>query len=205
MAVLEVYADVTCPFTHVGLHRIVDERNRHGRADLHLRVRAWPLELVNGVPMDAHAVAGKVAALRDSVAPDLFTGFDEGGFPATTLPALALTEAAYRVGPEAGERAALVVRDLVFEDGRDVGDPAVLAAAAAALGLEVTDADVAQVQSDYDAGRARGVEGSPTFFVGGEGWFCPTLNITKVGDSLEIEFDRDAFDAFVADVFAPGP
>lgn len=205
MAVLEVYADVTCPFTHVGLHRIVDERNRHGRADLHLRVRAWPLELVNGVPMDAHAVAGKVAALRDSVAPDLFTGFDEGAFPVTTLPALALTEAAYRVGPEAGERAALVVRDLVFEDGRDVGDPAVLAAAAAALGLEVTDADVTQVQSDYDAGRARGVEGSPTFFVGGEGWFCPTLNITKVGDSLEIEFDRDAFDAFVADVFATGP
>jgi len=41
--------------------------------------------------------------------------------------------------------------------------------------------------------------------VGHEGWFCPTLNITKVGDRLEIEFDRDAFDAFVTDVFATNP
>ena len=202
MVVLEVWADVTCPFTHVGLHRLVDERDRHGRDDLHFRVRAWPLELVNGVPMDAHVVTGKVAALRDAVAPDLFTGFSEGSFPVTTLPALALTEAAYRMGPEAGERAALIVRDLVFEEGRDVGDPAVIAAAAAAFGVQVTDADVAQVQADYDAGKARGVQGSPTFFVGNEGFFCPTLNITKVGDSLEIEFDRDAFDAFVTEVFA---
>ncbi len=68
--------------------------------------------------------------------------------------------------------------------------------------MQVTDADVAQVQADYDAGKARGVQGSPTFFVGNEGFFCPTLNITKVGDSLEIEFDRDAFDAFVTEVFA---
>jgi predicted DsbA family dithiol-disulfide isomerase len=202
VAVLEVWADVTCPFTHVGLHRLVAERDRHGRDDLHLRVRAWPLELVNGVPMDAHAVAGKVAALRESVAPDLFGGFDEGAFPVSTLAALALTEAAYRIGPEAGERAALIVRDLVFEEGRDVGDPAVLAAAARALGVDATDADNAQVQADYDAGRVRGVQGSPTFFVGGEGWFCPTLNITKVGESLEIEFDHDAFEAFVASVFA---
>ena len=58
---LEVWADVTCPFTHVGLHRLVDERDRQGRDDLHLRVRAWPLELVNGVPMDAHAVEGAAA------------------------------------------------------------------------------------------------------------------------------------------------
>ncbi len=202
MAVLEVWADVTCPFTHVGLHRLVDERDRHGRDDLHFRVRAWPLEQVNGVPMDAHAVAGKVAALRDGVAPDLFSGFDEARFPVTTLPALALTEAAYRLGAEAGERAALIVRDLVFEEGRDVGDPAVVAAATAALGVAVTDADVAQVQADYDVGKNRGVQGSPTFFVDGESWFCPTLNITKVGDSLEIEFDGDAFDAFVASVFS---
>ncbi|MFN8026020.1 MAG: DsbA family protein [Acidimicrobiia bacterium] len=203
MAVLEVYADVTCPFTHVGLHRLTEERDRRGRPDLHLRVRAWPLELVNGVPMDAHAVAEKAAALRESVAPDLFAGVREDAFPVTTLPALAFTEAAYRVGPEAGEQAALVVRDLVFEEGRDVGDPAVLAATAAALGVpEPTDADRDAVLADYEAGRAKGVQGSPTFFVHGHGFFCPTLDIHKVGDKLEVEFDRDAFDAFVAEVFA---
>lgn len=204
MAVLEVYADVTCPFTHVGLHRISEERDRRGRPDLHLRVRAWPLELVNGVPMDAHAVAGKAAALRASVAPDLFGGVREETFPVTTLPALAFTEAAYRAGPELGERAALVVRDLVFEEGRDVGDPTVLAAAATALGVpEVTDADRDAVLADHETGKAKGVQGSPTFFVHGHDFFCPTLDIHKVGDELQVEFDRAAFDAFVAEVFAP--
>jgi predicted DsbA family dithiol-disulfide isomerase len=203
VAVLEVYADVTCPFTHVGLHRISEERDRRGRPDLHLRVRAWPLELVNGVPMDAHFVAGEAAALQKSVAPDLFAGIDETTFPSTTLPALAWSEAAYRVGPEVGERAALVVRDLVFEHGRDVGNPAVLAAASAALGVpDVTDADRDAVRADFEAGKGKGVQGSPTFLVGGRSWFCPALDIRKVGDELRVDFDRDAFEAFVADVFA---
>lgn len=203
MAVLEVYADVTCPFTHVGLHRLTEERDRRGRPDLHLRVRAWPLELVNDAPMDAHAVTGKAAALREQVAPDLFGGFREDTFPTTTLPALAFTEAAYRVGPEVGEHAALVVRDLVFEEGRDVADPVVLAAAATALGVtDVNDGDRAAVLADYEEGRAKGVQGSPTFFVHGHGFFCPTLDIHMVGDELVVDFDRDAFDAFVTEVFA---
>jgi predicted DsbA family dithiol-disulfide isomerase len=203
VAVLEVYADVTCPFTHVGLHRISEERDRRDRPDLHLRVRAWPLERVNGVTMDAHAVAGKAAALRASVAPDLFAGFDEAAFPATTLPALAFTEAAYRVGAEVGERAALVVRDLVFEEGRDVAHPAVLAAAAAALGVpEVIDADRDAVIADHEAGKTKGVQGSPTFFVDGHAWFCPALDIREVGGELQVDFDRDTFDAFMAEVFA---
>lgn len=203
MAVLEVYADVTCPFTHVGLRRLVAERDRHGRGDLALRVRAWPLEWVNGQPMDAHAVAGKVAALRASVAPDLFAGFDPDTFPRTTVPALAFTEAAYRVDRRVGEDAALALRTAVFEQGLDVSDPAVLDGLAADLGVPtVLDADAERVQADYEAGRTRGVLGSPEFFVHGRGYFCPTLHIHKVGDNLEIEFDRAAFDAFVAEVMA---
>ena len=33
MTVIEVYADITCPFTHVGLHRIAAERDARGRHD----------------------------------------------------------------------------------------------------------------------------------------------------------------------------
>src|SRR5262245_18171405 len=45
---IEVFADVVCPFTHVGLRRLVGYRERAQREDVAIRVRAWPLELVNG-------------------------------------------------------------------------------------------------------------------------------------------------------------
>ena len=44
--VVDVFADVRCPFAHVGLRRLVTRRKQLG-AQLLLRVRAWPLELVN--------------------------------------------------------------------------------------------------------------------------------------------------------------
>jgi predicted DsbA family dithiol-disulfide isomerase len=202
--VLEVFADVTCPFTHVGFHRLAAARAARGRVDPVLVVRAWPLEWVNGAAFEGSVVATKVAALRGSVAPDLFAGFDPAHFPRTSIPALAFSAAAARVDPRLGERAALAVRHALFEEGRDVADPAVLDALAAELAVPpVTADDVEQVRRDYDDGRARGVQGSPQFFTHGRGWFCPTLDIRKVGDLLEIEFDAEAFESFVAEVFAP--
>src|SRR3954464_13451066 len=47
---IEVFADVACPFTHVGLCRLV-ARRRESNSDAVLWVRAWPLELVNGEPL----------------------------------------------------------------------------------------------------------------------------------------------------------
>ena len=85
--VIEVFADVGCPFTHVGLRRMVDRRDELGRTDVVLRVRAWPLEHVNHTPLDPAFIAEEVAAIRVQVAPDLFTGFVPGAFPATSLPA----------------------------------------------------------------------------------------------------------------------
>ena len=53
---IEVFADVVCPFTHVGLRRLVDRRDELGASAV-LRVRAWPLELINGEPLAADLVA----------------------------------------------------------------------------------------------------------------------------------------------------
>ena len=58
------------------------------RSTVVLRVRAWPLELVNGEPLAADLVAEEVRELREQVAPDLFAGFDPTRFPATSLPAM---------------------------------------------------------------------------------------------------------------------
>ena len=95
MTVVEVFADVCCPFTHVGLCRLVQRRRELG-SDIVLRVRAWPLELVNGAPLDAGLIAEEVEELRQQVAPDLFARFEVTRFPPTSLPALGLAAAAYR-------------------------------------------------------------------------------------------------------------
>ena len=96
MKLVEVFADVACPFTHVGLRRFAAYRGQRGRTEPLLRVRAWPLELVNEKALDGPSLVAKIEALRADVAPDLFVSFDQDRFPATTLPAMAAEAAAYR-------------------------------------------------------------------------------------------------------------
>ena len=66
-ATIEVFADVWCPFTHVGLREVAAMRQRLGRSDLVIRVRAWPLELVNGTGLDPIATRSHVEHLREQV------------------------------------------------------------------------------------------------------------------------------------------
>ena len=205
MKVVEVFADVWCPFTHVGLRRLVDERTERGRDDVVFWVRAWPLELVNGAPLAADFVGEEIEALRSTVAEDLFHGFVPSRFPHTTLPALSLVARAYGRGHRTGEAVSLAVRTALFEEGRDIGDPNELATIAKSFDVGAThlDADTT-VSDDWHEGQARGVLGSPYFVVDKQGFFCPTLKISHVGDELEVEIDVDAFEAFVATIFDQG-
>jgi predicted DsbA family dithiol-disulfide isomerase len=200
---VEVFADVVCPFAHVGLRRFVARRAETGREEPVLRVRAWPLELVNDKGFDPAEVAGHVDELRARVAPDLFTGFRRSAVPATSMPALALAAQAYRLGPVVGERVSLAVRWTLFEDGLDVSDPDVLRHIADAHGLSAPDADArADVEADYAEGRRRGVRGSPEFFVDDRSWFCPALHIERVGDGLVVTTDPGRFDSFLEACFS---
>jgi predicted DsbA family dithiol-disulfide isomerase len=199
VGVIEVFADVVCPFTHVGSRRIVAERDARDRGDVVLRCRAWPLELVNGAPLDAALVAEEVVALRDSVAPDLFEAFDPARLARTSVPALSLAAAAYRVDMATGERVSLALRTALFEDGRGLQDPAVLAAIAvdAGLGPDAAGADEDAVRAAWEEGGRRGVVGSPHYFVDGTGMFCPTLRIARDQRGLTVELDPPAFEDFV--------
>jgi predicted DsbA family dithiol-disulfide isomerase len=195
--VIEVFADITCPFAHVGLRRLVAHRRMVGRDDVRLHVRAWPLELVNGEPLEAGTVAHKVDELRAQVAPDLFTGFPVDRFPTTTLPALALAGLADEEDLDAGERVNLALRDALFEHGEDISSTEVLDDLARRFGVRPPNPDdQARVLADLEEGRARGVVGSPHFFVGDEDWFCPALQISQVGGELQIERDLETFEAF---------
>lgn len=203
--VIEVFADIVCPFTHVGLHRLAERRHELEREDVKLLVRALPLEVINGQPMDPAAVATKVADLRAQVSPELFAGFDSTNFPATSLPALALTNAAYRKDLATGEAVALRLRSLLFDQGQDVADPGVLDAVARSFGVETGAGDDAAVLSDLAESGERGVIGSPHFFTPtGDSLFCPTLELSKSGDHFDIGIDIDRFEQLVGSCFSPG-
>ena len=177
---IEVFADIWCPFTHVGLRLVVAERTRLARNDVVLRVRPWPLELVNGMPMSFDATEDHARDLVEQVSPGLFAGLARETFPTSTMPALALVEAAYRRDARLGEAMSLRLRDALFEEGRDISDSGVLA--------EISDEMVAPPAEAYDAdavmasleeGRVRGVLGSPHFFCGMSDAFCPSLDLSR--------------------------
>lgn len=198
MSVVEVFADVWCPFAHVGLRRLVERRDRLGSTEQRLRVRAWPLELVNEAPQEAQETAEKVQILRSQVAPDLFAGFDPTHFPSSTLPALDLAAAAYQQGPVVGEQVSLALRYALFEQGRDIGHPDVVRDIAVTAGVALpTEGARRQVLDDWQDGLRRGVIGSPHFFVGEHDYFCPSLKIDRVDGALQITSDPAAFDQFL--------
>ena len=204
MPEIEVFADLVCPFTHVGLRRIVAERDARGRSDVTLRVRAWPLELVNGKPMDPEFLRTEIEPLRASVAPDLFTGFNAATFPTTSMMAFALTEAAYRNSPATGEAIAMDLRTELFENGADIGQHAVIESIGKNHGMAVAHLDNERdaIIRDWNEGKARGAVGSPHFFIGDKGFFCPTLSIEHDDNGFRISVDERAVQAFFDRCFA---
>ena len=210
--VIEVFADIWCPFTHVGLHMIDDLRQRSGRNDIAIHVRAWPLELVNQRPMDPVSTRTNATELRAQVAPDLFEAYlgsttpMEGApawFPSSTLEALALAAQAYRHGLSTGEAVSFAVRRALFEEARDISSPEVLAEIAAAHGLDLPDdQDRATVQADWLEGQARAVIGSPHFFKGTDSKFCVALQISKDPvTGLSVQRNSAALEAFFSEFF----
>lgn len=202
MTRIEVYADIVCPFTHVGLRRLRQAREAR---DSHtaVRVRAWPLELINGAPLAAEVVAREVDGLRGQIAPELFAGFDRDAFPSTSLPAFGLAAAAYLVNDAIGEAVSFAVRDALFEEGRDIADPEVVHAIGCRFGITPLDdrAAEAAVRTDWERGKARGVKGSPHFFVAGRDWFCPSLEIHHEHGRYDIGLDLDTLHEFYATAF----
>jgi len=200
---IEVFADVVCPFAHVSLRRLFAARADLGAEDQPIRVRAWPLELVNGEPLDPAHVAAEIGDLRAQVAGDLFGGFTTDAFPVSSIRALGLTTTAYDRGAGVGEAVNLAVRDALFEQGRAIDDPDLLASVAAEHGIELPGEDEARerVEADLAEGQDRGVVGSPHFFVGEASFFCPALEIERRGEHLHIAVDTAGFDEFLGRAF----
>ena len=200
-SIVEVFADITCPFTHVGLKQVVRHvAEMDDPADV--VVRAWPLEWVNGVPLAVDAVMVKAKMLDEQLGVDDFSGLRADRWPATTIPALNLAASAYERDAATGLAVSLELRAALFEHGVDVADPGALGLIAAAHQLPLPESEPSDaVRRDYDAGRARGVQGSPHFFVGTDGFFCPALDIGHDADGhLTARFDSVMLAEFFARV-----
>jgi 2-hydroxychromene-2-carboxylate isomerase len=200
---IEVFADIWCPFAHVGLRAVQQQRGLAQRVGVPLRVRSWPLELVNRQPLDPSRTADHVEDLKRQVAPELFRGFDPAHFPRSTMDALALAAAGYRKDDATGEAISFALRDALFEAGLDVSDPVVLDGIARPHGVAVAAVDREAVQRDWDEGTRRGVQGSPHFFCGDSSVFCPSLSITGApgAEHLRLEVDRARLHDFLKGCF----
>ena len=184
---------------HRGLRRFLAARSRAGSTRL-LHIRAWPLEWVNGRPLAASHVALEIEALRETVAPALFRGFDPATFPHTSIPAFGLAAAAYALDDVAGESVSFALRDALFERGLDISDVGVLREIASESGVVMPAAAQAEavVRSDWEDGKARGVQGSPHFFDGERDWFCPSLEIKNEHGHFDVSPRPDAERFFAA-------
>jgi hypothetical protein len=182
---------------------IRDYRNKLGKSDPVIVVRSWPLELVNNAPMDPAKAKGNCDALRDQVDHDAFSCVNTETFPASTLDALTLISHAYTINADLGERAAFRVREALFEEGRDISDRLVLDDLAKEM--EITDYfDPAHtaVLADWEEGKQRGVVGSPHFFYGTVGTFCPSLQMTREpATGLTIHTDTTRLHEFLKQCF----
>ena len=196
---VDVYADVSCPFAHFSLRRFTERRRQADADHVRLRVHAWPLELVNGEALGAAKVTDEIADLRAQVAGDLFGGFEPSAFPSSTIAILGTATLAYQHGADTGEAFNLAIRDALFEQGRVIGDPDVLAEIAADFGLDVPDEATARaaVEADFAEGQRRGVTGSPNFIVDGSPFFCPALDIERHGAHLRIDIDDAELHRFI--------
>ena len=59
--------------------------------------------------------------------------------------------------------------------------------------------DDAAVRADYDEGRRRGVDGSPHFWIDGDDYFCPALDLGHDDEgNLTTRLDADGLAAFFA-------
>jgi hypothetical protein len=185
------------------LRRLSEERHARDRR-LSVRVRAWPLEWINGTALGPDLLTREIAALRGTVAPELFAGFDASMFPLTSIPALGLAAAAYALDDATGAAVSLALRDALFEHGQDISDDAVLLSIAHRFDVEPPESDAAEaaVRADWDRGKKRSVQGSPHFFVGDRGWFCPSLDISHDDGRFDIRVADETMRDFYAAAFA---
>jgi predicted DsbA family dithiol-disulfide isomerase len=183
---IDVVSDVVCPWCFIGKRRL--EKALALKPDIPVEVRFHPYFLNPWVPAEGMArdeyltakfgspdrykqIAGRVAAA--AAQEGLTYAVDKMKRQPNTRDAHRLILWAQAIGkaPQMKQR----LMDLYFTEGGDLSDPETLVKAAADVGLDAaevraklaTDTDAAQVDAAANSAKDAGIDGVPTFIIGG--------------------------------------
>ena len=149
-----LWTDLTCPWGTLAVHRFRQARARTGlEGQVHLDLRAFPLELINSRPTPRGIVEAEVVVVG-ARAPDfgwrLWQG-DPSTYPGSVLLALEAVQAAKEQSLWASEELDYALRRAFFADSRPISiRPVVLEVAARCPGV-----DAVALEEALDAGGGR--------------------------------------------------
>jgi len=184
---IDVVSDVMCPWCYIGKRRL-EAALEEVSSEMDVEVRWRPYQLDATLPKQGkdrqqyledkfggaegavQAYAGIRAAGADEGIP---FAFDKIPVSPNTLDAHRLIRWAGSLGPTAQNQLVDVLFKAYFEDGKNIGDDAVLIEAAEQVGLEAPvverllagDADRDTVNAEIDQARQMGVTGVPCFII----------------------------------------
>lgn len=183
---IDVVSDVVCPWCFIGKRRL--EKALALKPDIPVEVRFHPYFLNPWVPREGmtrdeylttkfgsperyNGIAGRVAAA--AAAEGLTYAVDKMRRQPNTLDCHRLILWAESIGKSAEMKQRLM--ELYFTDGADLSDREVLVSAAADVGMDpdrtremlASDADVDRVENAASAAKDAGIDGVPTFILGG--------------------------------------
>jgi predicted DsbA family dithiol-disulfide isomerase len=185
---IDIWSDVVCPWCWIGKHRFQRALELMGDKAPQVEVRWHPFLLdpdadTTPVPLreayaakfgGAERTAQMLAQTQSTArAEGLPMDFERGQVRVTTLPAHRLLWLAGREGVQEAVGEALFRAH--FEQGRNLADPEVLAAAAAAGGIAAarveallaSDEGLAEVRAGLGQAQALGIQSVPTFVING--------------------------------------
>jgi predicted DsbA family dithiol-disulfide isomerase len=181
-----VYSDYVCPFCYLGRHSLQQYRESH---DAPIEIEWHPFDLRadrrdDAGAIDPTAADGKDDAYYERARENVERLSDEYGVDmAQTLVrdvdswnAQLASVAVQMDHPEAWPAFDWAIFDALWQDGRDIGDPAVLADLAESVGLDAAVVEAAlddemvarRLTDQFEAARIRGISGVPTFVVDGQ-------------------------------------
>jgi len=149
-----VYADITCPWAHLAVHRLHSARRAIGRdGDVRFDVRSFPLELFNERPTPKKVLDAEIS-VAGALDPD--AGWQmwqrpESEYPVTSLPALEAVQAAKEQSLLASEQLDRRLRVGFFGESRVIS----LRHEILELAAECDAVDVDALADALDSGRAR--------------------------------------------------
>lgn len=202
---VDVISDVVCPWCFIGQKRL--DRAIALAGDVAVDVRWRPFQLDPTIPpqgMDRKAYMlakfgseERLAQIHANVAQagageDIAFAFDAITVSPNTLDAHRLIRWAGTAGPEIQNRLVRRLFGLYFEEGADIGDPAVLIGAAREAGMDAaiveallaTDSDRDAVRQEIETAQHMGVTGVPCFLLEGKYAVMGAQDPEKIADAI---------------------